>query len=90
MEQSRVSKVSNRVIHSKERDIIRRVIEHCDEEKCTHVSIEKATTAANYTGVSVTTIKRIRKGCKEKLNDPHKTCGKKWLDSYSSYKYTHV
>jgi len=84
-----MSKFSNRVIHSKERDIIRRVIEHCDEEKCMHVPIQKAT-AASYTGVSVATIKRIRKSCKEKLNDPQETCGKKWLVSYSSYRYMHV
>lgn len=55
-----MSKVSNRVIHTKEIDIFRRVIEHCDEEKCMHVPIQKVT-AANYTGVSVATIKRIRK-----------------------------
>jgi hypothetical protein len=31
-----VSKISNRVIHSKERDIISRVIERCDEDRqCT-------------------------------------------------------
>jgi hypothetical protein len=83
------SEVSNRVVHNKERDIIRRVIEHCNEEKCMHVLIQKAT-AANYTGVSVATIKQIRKSCKEKPNDPQKAHRKKWLDSYSSYKYTHV
>jgi predicted secreted Zn-dependent protease len=56
MEQSRVSKVLNRVIHSKERDIIRKVIEHCDEEKCMHGPIQKST-AAHYTGLGKVTRK---------------------------------
>jgi len=89
MEQSRVSKVSKRVIHSEERDIITRVIEHCDEEKYMQVPTQKAT-AAIYTGVSVATIKRVRKSCKEKPNDPQETHGKKWLVSYSGYKHMHV
>jgi hypothetical protein len=73
--------MSNKVIHSKDRDIIRRVIQHCDEEaqnKGLPVPIQKTTeTAAYYTGVSVANVKRIRKRSKEKPNDPQETPRKK-------------
>jgi len=40
-----------------------------------HVPIQKAK-AANYTGVSVATIKRSRKSCKVKPNDPQEHMGR--------------
>jgi hypothetical protein len=79
MERSGVLKISNKVIHSKGRGTIRRVIGRCDEEaqnKCLHVSIQKATeSAAYYTGVSRATINRIRKRSKENPNEPQETPG---------------
>ncbi|KAG8270264.1 hypothetical protein J6590_089064 [Homalodisca vitripennis] len=70
-------------IHSREREVIRRVIEICDKEasdKVFTVPLAKATDrAANYCKVSKQSIKRTRKEAKstpaEKLMSPgKKTC----------------
>jgi hypothetical protein len=63
----------NEVIHSKEREIIRSVFACCDEEarnKCLLVNLNKATEiAARYTGVSRSSVLRIRKLAAEHPNE---------------------
>jgi hypothetical protein len=70
----------NTVIHSKDREIIRTVIECCDEDagsKCLLLPIQKATArAAKYTGVSEASVMRNQKYSKEHPHDPQRTPGK--------------
>ncbi|KAJ8874155.1 hypothetical protein PR048_024997 [Dryococelus australis] len=81
MEQNAKRRKRNTVIHSKEREIIDKVISICDEEvrdKCLSIPIHKATAhAANYTDVRKATVMRIRKKQIAMPNEPHTTTGKK-------------
>jgi hypothetical protein len=71
----------NKVIHSKERDIIRSVIACYDEEarnECLLVNLNKATErAARYTGVSRSSVLRIRKQAAGRPNEALRSPTKK-------------
>lgn len=78
MEQRRST---NKTIHSEGREIIRRVIEKCDEESRSGVltcNIKQSTLRVqNYTGFSKNTILKIRKSSREAGDERLKTPGKK-------------
>ncbi|KAG8294746.1 hypothetical protein J6590_096178 [Homalodisca vitripennis] len=68
-------------IHSEARDVIRRVIQKCDEESNTgtlqHRLKQSNIRVANYTGISVRSVTSIRKEGVEAGNEALSTPGKK-------------
>ncbi|KAG8288972.1 hypothetical protein J6590_007724 [Homalodisca vitripennis] len=79
-------------IHSKARDVIRRVIQKCDEESNTgtlqHRLKQSNSRVANYTGISVRSVTSIRKEGVEAGNEALSTPGKK--RPYSEGKKFHI
>lgn len=74
------SRKKGKTIHSEAREIVRQVIEKCDEEARrgeTHINIhQRNARASDYTGISERTISRIRKECKEAGDSNLSTPGK--------------
>ncbi|KAJ4432903.1 hypothetical protein ANN_15159 [Periplaneta americana] len=81
MEQLRSTRRRGQVIHSRERKIIKNIIECCDEEarnKRLIAPLRQATSrAAKYAGISNANVMRIRKMASERPDDIETTPGKK-------------